>query len=356
MAKKLLIAFVLLAALLWAGHQAAQEYTQRLRTPIDGEVGYDTLREIDVNDTRQWVQVRGTNRDNPTLMFLHGGPGAPMMAMGPAYQNAWEQHFNVVQWDQRASGKTYFSQTVPPPSYTEMLADAVAVAGWARTFTGQERIYLLGHSWGTMLGSDLAREKPDWFSAYIATGMVVDIPTNERTGYAHTLHLAERMQHTEAVAELEALAPYPRADGSLPIQAMETLRYWQTTYGVGLSHRYGPRTYRELAAHLFRSPDYSLVEATFFFRDLAELWAPLYQTIERYDVRTGGGSFQVPVIFLLGRHDWQTPSVLAEDFFWHELEAPHKRLVFFENSAHTPFLDEPEMFARELAAVRQIGL
>ena len=355
MLKKLAIALALLAALLWAGHQAAQEYTQSLRTPIDVDVGYDTLREIDVNGTRQWVQVRGTDRDNPTLLFLHGGPGAPMMAMGPAYQNAWEQHFNVVQWDQRASGKTFFSQSVPPPTYAEMLADAEAVTAWARRFTGQERIYLLGHSWGTMLGSDLVRARPDWFSAYIATGMVVDIASNERTGYTHTLHLAERMQHTEAVGELEALAPYPGADGSLPIEHMETLRYWQTAYGVGLSHRFGPRTYRELAALLLRSPDYSLRDASFFFRDLTELWAPLYQAIERYDVRAGGRSFPVPVIFLLGRHDWQTPSVLAEDFFWQELEAPHKRLVFLEHSAHTPFLDEPEVFARELAAVRQIG-
>ena len=54
-------------------------------------------------------------------------------------------------------------------------------------------------------------------------------------------------------------------------------------------------------------------------------------------------TFDVPVFFILGRHDYQTPSVLAEPFF-NELTAPDKELFYFENSAHAPPWEEPDRF------------
>ena len=67
--------------------------------------GIDTLEQIELNGEKQWINIRGKNKSNPILLFIHGGPASPMMPVAWAFQNGWEDYFTVVQWDQRVSGK-----------------------------------------------------------------------------------------------------------------------------------------------------------------------------------------------------------------------------------------------------------
>ncbi len=355
MLRKLAYVLVGLLVIAVAGHEVLQFRTASTRPAIDADAGYDVLRTIPVRGTSQWIQIRGKNRDNPLLLFLHGGPGAPMMALGPQFQNRWESDFNVVHWDQRGSGKTYFEQDTGQPTFDDMLADAEAVVSWLREYSGQQKIYLLGHSWGTALGSPLVMKHPEWFHSYFATGMFVRGNENESVGYARTLQIAREREDTAGISALERIAPYPLEDGSLPHTALLTLRKWQTRYGVGFSHKLGDSSMTTFLAYGFASPDYTLEDFSFFFRDLSEQWAPITRELAHYDISDYGTAFEVPVVFLLGRHDWQTPSTIAEAFFWHELEAPHKRLVWLESSAHFTFMDEPEIFARELRSARSLA-
>ncbi len=324
------------------------------RPQIDPNFGYNELFTIDVNGSKQWVQIRGVNRDNPTILFLHGGPGAPMMALGSQFQNRWESHFNVAHWDQRGNGKTYFEQNTIDPSFDDLLSDAKVVARWLRDYVGQEKILVLGHSWGTMLGTPLVQAHPDWFSAYIATGVVIEVQTNEQLGYFNALAEADRQNNQQALDGLNKIAPYPGPDGGLPRDALLSLRNWQTNLRVGLSRRYGQHSLKKVLGFALSSPDYGLRDVSFYLRDTMSDWHTLNREFESFTVRSWSSSFDVPVIFMLGRHDWQTPSIIAEQYFWEELQAPHKRLVWLDESAHAGFIDEPELFARELINLKRL--
>jgi pimeloyl-ACP methyl ester carboxylesterase len=58
----------------------------------------------------------------------------------------------------------------------------------------------------------------------------------------------------------------------------------------------------------------------------------------------------IPIHFLAGRHDHQTPGELAEEYY-EFLEAPAKSFVWFEVSGHTMMFDEPDKWAEELIRI-----
>ncbi|HET6463075.1 MAG TPA: alpha/beta hydrolase, partial [Candidatus Krumholzibacteria bacterium] len=71
--------------------------------------GIDELKTVEIGGIQQWISVRGDNPSNPILLFVHGGPGSPMMPLAWTFQRPWEEFFTVVQWDQRGAGKTFES-------------------------------------------------------------------------------------------------------------------------------------------------------------------------------------------------------------------------------------------------------
>ena len=144
--------------------------TRRIVSPN----GVDERLKLRIGGIDQWVSIRGRDRRNPILLFLHGGPAAVTMPVGYTYQSPWEDYFTVVQWDQRGAGKTYAANTeqqmAPGMTIAGMTDDAVQIVQYLREHYGKQKIFLLGHSFGTVLGTRLARQHPDWFHAYIGVG------------------------------------------------------------------------------------------------------------------------------------------------------------------------------------------
>jgi proline iminopeptidase len=334
--------------LVW--REFAQNAVERSQPVIDPVRGVNELKTLRIGGIEQWVQIRGVDRNNPVLLYLHGGPGTPMMPFAHRFQNEWEKHFVVVQWDQRGVGKTYVANPkyVPDPSVTfgVMERDALELVAALRREFGPRKIVLLGHSWGSMLGIALVQKHPELFSAYVGTGQVVSTRENERVGYAATLTEARRVGNKEAVAELEGIAPYPDpVTGTTDDNKLGVLRKWQERL------RFSFRATDDLEGLMLqvglRSPAYSLGDFGYFFADRPNPWPNLTRDVDQHDARRYGSTFQVPVFFFLGRHDWQTPSTLAARYFG-EISAPHKEMVWFEASAHSPPAEEPSAFARVL--------
>jgi proline iminopeptidase len=124
--------------------------------------------KVTIGGIDQWVSIRGTNRRNPVLLLIHGGPGYVSMPMSWWFTRGWEEYFTVVQWDQRGAGKTYLlNPAVIGPTMTRerMLADAEELTTWIRHELGKEKIFVLGHSWGSYLGLELATRHPNWLYA-----------------------------------------------------------------------------------------------------------------------------------------------------------------------------------------------
>ena len=154
---------------------------------IVSDNGVEELLPLQVNGTTQWISVRGRDRHNPILLYLHGGPGSPTMPEAYLFQSPWEDFFTVVQWDQRGTGKTYAANDAAALANTitidQMDADTVEVIQQLRTRYHKEKIFLLGHSWGSALGLRIAQEHPEWLYAYIGVGQMINAAQSEADGF-----------------------------------------------------------------------------------------------------------------------------------------------------------------------------
>ena len=332
--------------------QAQMSRTADLRPQIDPQTGVDELFEVQIGGIPQWFHVRGTDRANPVLLYLHGGPGTAMIPFSHLYQNDWESDFIVVNWDQRAAGKTRLAsdpeKVDPTATWDRMLADALEVTKFLKDRYGKDKIAVLGHSWGSELGHGLVQAHPEHISVYVGVGVVVNLVENERLGYRKTLEMARDRGDVEAIENLESIAPYPEDDGSLPGDKTDVLRPIQFGYGIGISHQ-DIDVQDMMIRTALASPETSLRD---LWQLLDEFDTPigLEPDALQFDARRLGMTFEVPVIYALGRHDWQTPSVLASDFL-DEASAPFKQVVWFEQSAHAPNVDEPAKFAEMMRSL-----
>jgi proline iminopeptidase len=191
--------------------------------------GIESLEAVRIGGIDQWIEVRGQNAKNPILLFIHGGPGIAFIPMSSAFQDPWEKYFTVVQWDQRGAGKTYESnsrelqrQTMNVP---QMEQDAVDVANYLRTRFERDKIFVVGHSWGSLLGLWLAHEHPELIYAFVGTGQAVSMPQNEAVGYQLTLQAAHDRHNEQAIKDLEGIAPYPPSTPDFA--KTSTVRNWQ---------------------------------------------------------------------------------------------------------------------------------
>ncbi len=141
---------------------------------IDTPDGIDEGRFVDVNGSEQWVTIRGADRGNPIVLFLHGGPGE-VVSLAPSVTRVWEDDFIVVHWDQRGAGRTYGRNPKPPAnlSLAQLRDDGLAITLWLTRYLEKRRVILVGHSWGSILGLHMLNAQPELFSAYVGTGQFV---------------------------------------------------------------------------------------------------------------------------------------------------------------------------------------
>lgn len=303
--------------------------------------GIDETVKLRIGGIDQWLSIRGKDRRNPILLFLHGGPASPAMPEAYTFQTPWEDYFTVVQWDQRGAGKTYAanSESAMAPGMTVqgMTNDAAQLVQYLRQHYGKQKIFLLGHSWGSVLGVQLAQQHPEWFYAYISVGQVVNGHRNEALGYAFALREAVAHGNDVAVRELKAMAPYPGT--SLTLDRIGTRSKWEMYYG-GLA--YGRQDYQFEDDAESLSPDYSKADLAAIGKgslfSLDHLLQPLLAV--DFDKVT---HFGCPVIVYVGQHDYTTPHELAEQWFT-DIQAPSKRLVSFADSAHMMMQEQPGRF------------
>lgn len=318
--------------------------------------GIERLEKVRIGGIDQWVSIRGNNHDNPVLLMLHGGPGWVSMPTSWYFQRGWEEYFTVVQWDQRGAGKTYTendpARIAPTMTRAQMIEDAEQLVDWLRHEFDKDKIFVLGHSWGSYLGMELVRRKPQWLHAYIGMGQMIDAPESERRGWAWTLAKARQDGNAEAIADLLSVAPYAQGKAAVPVANIMKQRQWLNYYGGMV---YGRRNGDAEAAAFKLSPEYT-------DDDMAKVWAATdfsvnallseALTTDFNDLR----SVSCPVLLFLGRHDINVSSTVAAEWF-EQLQAPSKRLVWFENSAHEVMNEEPGKtlmslveYARPLAA------
>ena len=296
------------------------------------------LKAIDIGGIKQWISVRGTSPANPILLFIHGGPGSTTMPESWAFQRAWEDYFTVVQWDQRGTGKTLVSAGLkldPDMSVDRMQADTEELIQYLRHTYRKDKIFVLGHSWGSILGLKVAQRHPEWLYAYIGVSQVVNGRRNEEVGYAETLAEAKEQQNTTAVSELEALAPYPGPDLNSLLHKVGTERKWNLMLG-GLIYGQS-RDDRNVLDAL--SPEYTDADAAAVL--VGERLSQRALVPGALDVNFDNFTdYQCPIFIIAGAHDRTTPPSVASEYF-SRIHAPSKRFFLIGHAAHTMFDEAP---------------
>lgn len=288
----------------------------------------------------QWINVRGQDRGNPVIVFVHGGPASPLTPTLWQFQRPIEEYFTVVNYDQRGAGKTFLANDPDQVAETlhigRYIDDAIEVAELVRTRYHKDKVILMAHSWGTVVGMGAALKRPDLFHAYVGIGQVINVRDNERISFEYALAQAREHHNAEAVAALESIAPYP-GDQPITRERIIIARKWAQFYGGMNAWRDGSAKYFFGAARL--SPEYDAADAKAI--DAGNLFTlgrilPQFLEVDYKDVR----AFPVPVVMFMGRHDYTTPSQPTADWLA-RVQAPDKRGVWFERSAHMIPWEEP---------------
>ena len=312
---------------------------------------------VDIGGIKQWIQIRGEDRDNPVLLFVHGGPGASSWPISSGWL-PWEKHFTVVQWDQRGAGRTYGAagEDALAPSMTleRMTQDGIELAEYLRAHLHKDKIILVGHSWGSFLGIHIVKQRPDLFYAYVGTGQVVGRVTFEKSFELAIMHLRELAQsagNSEALAELAPITEQPLMN---PRNRLVADR-WSKALALPSIESF------ELAGPIPPPfmPDFSLLDwynwrkgMAFSARYLRGRDGPMFKG----DVASLGLAFPIPMIFIEGDADYNTPSEPAEQLF-NQITAPHKEFVRVQGGGHFMPFDRPDEFLAELVAyVRPLAL
>ncbi|MFW9939384.1 MAG: alpha/beta fold hydrolase, partial [Candidatus Thorarchaeota archaeon] len=168
-----------------------------------------SMEFVKLGEIDQWILIRSHNLDNPLLLLLHGGPGSADSPLAYKFQSELEEHFIVVNYDQRGAGKSY-SKKIPKESMNveQFVSDTYNLINLLKKRFNKEKIYLVGHSWGSMLGTLLVQRYPELFYAYIGVGQVVNIIDNEIFSFQFTFKEAKKRDNKRAIKQLEKIRPY----------------------------------------------------------------------------------------------------------------------------------------------------
>jgi len=297
---------------------------------VVNESGFVTLGGLP-----QWVEMHGADAANPVLIALHGGPGMPETPLLRHFNRDLEQVFTVVYWEQRGAGRTYDKKT-PPESMTvdRFIADLDELVDHVRAKLGKDKVVLLGHSWGSALGTLYAARHPQKVAAYVGTGQTGDLAASEADGYAFVLEEARRRGNAKAVAELTKLGPPPWTEQQMMVQ-----RRWLGRF-VGI---FGSLRLGTVLRVLLFAPGTSVFNLPKVYGGMMFSLRTLWPQVSAINLERDAPELKMPVWFLNGRNDHQVSAVVAERYF-HKLIAPKKTLVWFEKSGHFAPFEEPAAF------------
>jgi proline iminopeptidase len=292
---------------------------------------------VAVNGAKLFLQVRGADRSAPVLVWLHGGPGGAERPLFRYFNGQLEEDFVVAYWDQRGAGRSFDARADPRQlTVARHLADLDAVVDHLTRALDQDCVVLIGHSWGSALGLLYASGHPEKVCGFIGVNQVVSTLEAQRAQYDFVLQGASSRHDRDALGQLREIGepPFETVDQVLSIERLVA------RYG-GVFHRPPARVWVAIKL-IFRRLVTPWEIPRLIRANLVSLEA-MHEELLALDLERRVPHVDVPVFFFLGRHDRQTEALLAARYIA-ELEAPVKRLIWFENSAHNIPFEEPARF------------
>lgn len=292
---------------------------------------------VRIGGIEQWVSLNSSDCTLPVILFLHGGPANPISPFADAIYAGWEQQFTLVQWDQRASGKTWLrNQPAAGERLTlaQMTQDGLALVQYLQQILGNRPLILMGSSWGSALGIKMVQQQPDWFAAYVGSSQLVSGPQNSLASYQAVLKLATAAQDQVALAQLSKLGPPPYAKPNGILRRLSR-QYEAKMATPAPAHWWQAAPAFELEKHApayEAAEEYSFLQFMGFDPATGQTTSGMYHDIE---LQRDATVLKLPVYFIQGEADLVTvPAVTAA--YVNAIQAPHKELIMVPKAGHGP--------------------
>ncbi len=303
------------------------------KTP-DG--GINESMYIDVNGTKQWINIYGEDIDNPVLIYLHGGPGSATSQMDYAFTRKWADVYTVVTWDQRNCGKSYSPEQNSIVLTKELfLTDGKEVTEFVLDYLSKDKLTLLGHSWGSIYGANLVLEYPEYYECFIGTGQLVDILENEEAFKQEAFLWAH--DDEEMLSLVNQLTPNNASMEHFSIKNTIMQKY-------GYDMMVNGTDYNTIWTMIF-NPNYSILDWKNYLNTDMGVYSDFCTSDEfaAFSLK-GRVDYQVPLYNINGDMDYQTNYKLAQEYF-EEVNAPYKQMFIMENMTHGLLESDSEGFS-----------
>jgi pimeloyl-ACP methyl ester carboxylesterase len=312
--------------------------------PVPGSIA--ELTTVEFGGRAQAISIRAADPDKPVLLYLSGGPGQSDIAFARALLEPLTADFVVVVWDQRGSGKSYAALD-PTSTYTldGLVGDTIALTDYLRDRFSEEKIYLLGESWGSTLGVLAVQERPELFHAYIGSGQMVSQRVTDQIIWRDLLAYADRTGNGELYDQVLTLGEPPYRD--TPWANSLIMGYYgllETPYDPPAAYVARGEASGVSQFGLFGS-EYSFVENANLIRGLVDMFSLMYPQLQEIDFRTDVPELRVPVYLLDGANELRGRRDLALEWF-EQLLAPHKELITYADAGHAVAFEQADAFLR----------
>ncbi len=338
-----LLALTVLLLLVSSGQ--IKPYLDENGKPLAGSVSEKIW--VSINGAEQGMFIRGKNIDNPVLLFVHGGPGMPEYFLADAQDTGLGDKFTVCYWEQRGSGLSYRNgMDMSCITVEQLVADTIGVTRYLQKRFGQEKIYLLAHSWGTFIGIQAAAQAPELYHAYIGVAQVTDMPESERRAYAWMLAQYEAAGNTGTAEKLKGYNVLETQPDTALIPYFKSMLRDNAMHELGIGTTRGmDSVVTGVFLPVMKSPVYTLGEKVNIWRAKAFLRSETGLLEQLFTTRTADivPELSIPAYFISGAYDLTVNRDLSEDYF-KQFKAPVKAFYTFADSAHSPMFEQPDRF------------
>jgi len=333
---------VILILMLWIKSPGtAVPMTDKYGKTLPGSIS--VIEKVKLGGQEQYLIIRGEDRTKPVMLFLHGGPGNPELAFMKDKNREIEKDFVMVYWEERGAGKSY-STKIPVESMNlaQMISDTRELSLMLAKKFKKDKIYIMGHSWGSFLGIMTAYEYPELYYAYFGIGQVCAQYQGEKISYNWVKEQAIKHHDTAVLTHLEKINfPDSLADMDKWMGYIMVERSYVGKFGGGVTH--DMTSLVPLVKMVLNAREYTMGEKMNFMKAGMFSVKYLWPAVIRGNLFRDIDSMKIPVYIFQGKYDYQTPTILAKRFY-DQLKAPEKEYFIFENSAHSPLMEETSRF------------
>ena len=303
---------------------------------IKGDNAISELRKVNIGDTELEIMIRGNDRDNPVLIFVHGGPCCSEIPYVRKYQEELEKDFTIVHYDQRGSGKSYaFGEDYSETTVATHVRDLVELTKYIESYLEKEQVILLGHSFGTYIGTIAVAQNPELYQAYVGIGQMADPIEGEINNLYRCIGAAEDAGNEKDINYLKGL------ESSIAKGEIITPRSYVRKYGFAARKIDDNMDY---LLGLWFGKEYNLLDAIRFYAASIKYQDNLIVEATQNPITQMVTEIDVPVYFVMGKYDGMTSPESAQDYLNNLTGEGEKEFILFEESAHYPQFEEKNKF------------